>query len=424
MASAIRWWRPGLVWTLFRRAAHIQSKRMVMTVAAIAWGTLSIVLLLSFGEGLKRNFQRGSRGLGEGIIVVWPGSTAIAHAGFPQGRRIALRPEDVDLLRASLPEVNAASAEMIRWGTNITFGRKTLSKPMKGVEPSYGELRNQIPEDGGRFVNQRDEAEKRRVAFLGNDVKEELFGDEEAVGRTIEINGTPFTVIGVMTPKIQMGAYSGMDADHVLVPLSTFRTMTGRTYLSDMVLRGSTPDENVTLKRLIYETLGRKYHFDPSDERALAMWDTATTQKITANIGIGIEFFLGIIGGLTLIIGGVGVANIMYAVVKHRTREIGVQMALGSRRGWVLGPLVLESLSLTALGGAIGVGVGVAIVQALAFLQSKSDSDALKFLGAPTFSPGVALTTILLLGGIGFLAGYFPARRAVSIQPAVALRYE
>jgi putative ABC transport system permease protein len=114
----------------------------------------------------------------------------------------------------------------------------------------------------------------------------------------------------------------------------------------------------------------------------------------------------------------------MYAVVKHRTREIGVQMALGARRSYVLGPLVVESLSLTALGGAIGVTVGVALVQLLALLQEKSNSDALQFLGAPTFSPAVALTTIGLLGGIGFLAGWFPARRAVSIQPAAALRYE
>lgn len=417
--------RIGLIWKLFRRAAHIQKKRMAMTVAAIAWGTLSIVLLLSFGEGLKRNFARGSRGLGEGIVVVWPGSTSIAFAGFPQGRNLRFSPEDVDLLRASLPDdVVSASSEMIRWGNNVAFGRKTFSKPMKGVEPEYGELRNQIPEEGGRFLNVRDEREKRRVAFLGNGVKDELFGEADAVGETILINQVPFTVIGVMTPKIQMGNYSGRDQDHVLVPLSTFKAITGRQYLSNFVVKANSPADNERLKQGLFEVLGGKYRFDPKDERALAMWDTAESQRITTNIGLGIEIFLGIIGALTMIIGGVGVANIMYAVVKHRTKEIGVQMALGSRRAWVLGPLVIESLSLTALGGAIGVAAGVGIVQLLAFVQSKSDSDALKFLGAPTFSPTVALVTIGLLGGIGFLAGFFPARRAVSIQPAAALRYE
>jgi putative ABC transport system permease protein len=416
--------RFGLIWKLFRRAAHIQRKRMAMTVAAIAWGTLSIVLLLSFGEGLKRNFSRGSRGLGEGILVVWPGSTSKAFAGFPQGRDLTFVPEDVALLRATVVELRDASAEMIRWGNNVAYGRKTFSKPLKGVEPSYGELRNQIPEPGGRFLNAIDERDKRRVAFIGNGVKDELFGDEEAVGKTILVNQVPFTVVGVMVEKLQMGNYSGRDQDHVLIPLSTFRSITGRRTLSNFVARANTIGETDALERRLYEVLAAKYRFDPEDERPLGIWNTVETQRVTRNIGFGIEIFLGIIGALTMLIGGVGVANIMYAVVKHRTREIGVQMALGARRSYVLGPLVVESLSLTALGGAIGVGVGVGLVHLLALLQSKSNSDALQFLGAPTFSPAVALTTIGLLGGIGFLAGWFPARRAVSIQPAAALRYE
>ena len=416
--------RLGLIWKLFRRAAHIQKKRMAMTVAAIAWGTLSIVLLLSFGEGLKRNFSRGSRGLGEGILVVWPGSTSKAFGGFPQGRNLTFTPEDVERMRATLVELSDASAEMIRWGNNVVYGRKTFSKPIKGVEPSYGELRNQIPEPGGRFLNERDEREKRRVAFLGDGVKRELFGDEEAVGKTILVNQVPFTVVGVMVKKLQMGNYSGRDQDHVLMPLSTFQAITGRRHLSNFVAKAHAIEETPLLKRRLYETLAAKYRFDPEDERPLGIWDTVETQRITTNIGIGIEIFLGIIGGLTLLIGGVGVANIMYAVVKHRTREIGVQMALGARRSYVLGPLVVESLALTALGGSIGVVAGVGLVELLALLQSKSNSDALQFLGTPTFSPAVALTTIGLLGGIGFLAGWFPARRAVSIQPAAALRYE
>jgi len=416
--------RAGLIWKLFRRAAQIQRKRMIMTVAAIAWGTLSIVLLLSFGEGLKRNFNKGSKGLGEGIIVVWPGTTSKAFEGFPQGRRLTFTEEDVDLLRATIPEIRLASAEMRRWGNNVVYGRNSLSKPVAGVEPDYGEMRNQIPQAGGRFFNVLDEAEKRRVAFLGNRAKDELFGDQDAVGKTILVNQTPFTVVGVMQKKIQMGTYSGPDENNVLVPLSTFRALYGRRTLSDFVVLGADPAQNEHLKRRLYEVLGGKLRFDPTDERALSMWDTVESQRMTANISIGIEIFLGVIGGLTLLIGGVGVANIMFAVVKHRTREIGVQMALGARRSYVLGPLVLESLSLTALGGVIGVTFGVAIVQLLAFVQSKSNSDALQFLGAPTFSFGVASTTVLLLGSIGFLAGYFPSRRATTIQPADALRYE
>jgi putative ABC transport system permease protein len=416
--------RLGLVFHLFRRTARTQGKRMAMTVAAIAWGTLAIVLLLSFGEGLKRNFSRGSRGMGEGIVVVWPGSTSKSFAGFPQGRSLRFRPEDLDLVRASVPELESASSEMIRWGNNVTRGRRTLSQTVKGVEPTYGELRNQIPQAGGRFLNEIDEREKRRVAFLGNRTKEELFGSAEAVGETVLVNQVPFTVVGVMTRKIQMGNYSGMDQDHVLVPLSTFRTLFGRRHVSDFVVRARTPALTPALKWRLYEVLGARYRFDPEDRRTLQIWDTVETQRITRNMALGIEIFLGLIGALTLLIGGIGVANIMYAVVRHRTREIGVQMALGARRSYVLGPLVVESLAITAVGGAVGIGAGAALVSALAWAQTQTRSEALELLGAPTFSFGVAVTVVVLLGAIGFLAGYFPSRRAVAIQPAVALRYE
>ncbi|MCZ7650757.1 MAG: ABC transporter permease [Thermoanaerobaculia bacterium] len=416
--------RLGLVSHLFRRTARTQGKRMAMTVAAIAWGTLAIVLLLSFGEGLKRNFSRGSRGMGEGIVVVWPGSTSKSFAGFPQGRSLRFRPEDLDLVRASVAELESASAEMIRWGNNVSRGRRTLSKTIKGVEPTYGDLRNQIPQAGGRFLNEIDEREKRRVAFLGNRTKDELFGSADAVGETLLVNQVPFTVIGVMTRKIQMGNYSGMDQDHVLIPLSTFRTLYGRRYVSDLVVRARTPELTPVLKWRLYEVLGARYRFDPEDRRTLQIWDTVETQRVTRNMALGIEIFLGLIGALTLLIGGIGVANIMYAVVRHRTREIGVQMALGARRSYVLGPLVVESLAITALGGAIGIGAGVALVSALAWAQTQTSSEALELLGAPTFSFGVAVTVVVLLGAIGFLAGYFPSRRAVAIQPAAALRYE
>jgi putative ABC transport system permease protein len=139
---------------------------------------------------------------------------------------------------------------------------------------------------------------------------------------------------------------------------------------------------------------------------------------------IGIEIFLGVIGGLTLIIGGVGVANIMFAAVTHRTREIGVQMALGARRLYITGAIVLESLALTFAGGVAGIGVGVAIVHILAVVQARAKSEAMEFLGTPTISLPIAITTVTLLGLIGLLAGYFPARRAVSVQPAEALRFE
>ncbi|HKI87134.1 MAG TPA: ABC transporter permease, partial [Thermoanaerobaculia bacterium] len=299
-----------------------------------------------------------------------------------------------------------------------------LNKQIVGVEPSFGDLRAHYADPGGRFIDELDQRYKRRVIFLGDKLKTELFADQPALGKTVLINQTPFTVIGVMHKKQQNNMYGGPDNDHAAIPESTFELMFGRQYLSDMVLKPKHPDQMALLKSDLRETLGRKYRFDPTDDRALPMWDTQHSQKITNNILLGIEIFLGMIGALTLIIGGVGVANIMYAVVRHRSRDIAIQMALGAKRSFVMGPLVLEALTLTSFGGALGIAVGVVIQQGLAYIQRGSTNQALELLGAPTFSWAVALTTVALLGLIGLAAGYFPARRAVTVQPAVVLRDE
>jgi putative ABC transport system permease protein len=417
----------ALVVHLFRRAARLQRKRMALTVAAIAWGTISIVLLLSFGEGMKRALRRGQHGLGEGIMVVWPGETAKAFAGMPQGRAIQLLPEDVELLRRSVPAIGRASGEMRRWGVAVGYGRKLVNKPVLGVEPIFGELRAQVPEPGGRFINAVDEKLKRRVVFVGTDVAEELFGPqakEVAVGQAILLNQVPFTVVGVMRRKIQMGMYGGPDVNTLVIPLSTFRTFFGRRTLGNLVFDPVTPERMEEARKGMFETLGAKYRFDPTDERALGLWDTQKNQRTMRNMTLGIQLFLGIIGGLTLLIGGVGVANIMYAAVKARSREIAIQMALGARGLYVMGPLVLESLALTLLGGLIGTAAGVGIVEGLALLQRRMKSEAMQFMGEPTFSLPIAVATVAILGTVGFFAGYFPSRRAVAIHPAETLRHD
>ncbi len=408
---------------LFRSAARIQRKRMTMTVAAISWGTISIVLLLSFGEGLKRSMTAGWAGLGTGIAIIWPGETTKAWAGFPPGRDIRLLPEDVELIDTAIEEIASATGEM-RTNQQLVWGRTSLNKQLLGVHVAYGELRNHRPRAGGRFINEPDLRGKRRVIFLGDDLAKDLFGEHEPVGETILVNQSPFVVIGVMQTKKQMGMYGGPDANHAVIPLTTFQAMYGRRYLTNLVFQAAAPELMGVAKTRFNEVLGGKYKFDPTDERAMYVWDTVKTQETGRNIMIGIELFLGIIGGLTLLIGGVGVANIMFAVVKHRTREIAIQMAIGAKRVYIMGSLVVEATALTFIGGGIGISVGFAIVQALAFVQSKVKSEAMQFLGAPTFSLTVALTTVALLGTLGLLAGYFPSRRAVSVHPAEALRYE
>lgn len=411
----------SLILRLFAHDAARQRKRMALTILAISWGTLSIVLLLSFGEGLKRSFHKNTRGMGEGIAVLWPGATKKAWEGLPSGRPVTFRDDDSALLRARVPEIALVSAEYQR-RRGLTVGTKTVNARICGVEPDFGEIRNQLPEPGGRFLNDRDLEEKRRVIFLGDELAKDLFGTTPAVGKTLQIDQSTFTVVGVMQPKVQMGMYSGPDKNQARMPSTTFKAMFTDAKPANLVYKPGSPAVADQAKASVYRVLGRKYRFDPEDERAVGMWDTRENQRITDNISIGIQLFLGIIGALTLFVGGMGVANIMYAVVKERTREIGVKMALGAKVRQVMAPFVLEALLITVAGGILGTLVAVGLMEGIALLPLKGD--AFDFMGRPTFSPLIALATTAILGAIGTMAGYFPGRRAAHVNPAESLRYE
>jgi putative ABC transport system permease protein len=411
----------ALVWRLFRADLGHQTKRIVLTVLAIAWGTLSIVLLLSFGEGLKRSFAKGSRGMGEGIAVVWPGATTKAYMGLPSGRPIPLKEEDPDLLRSRIPEIAALSVEFSRW-VPMAVGTKTLNARVRGVDVEFGDMRNLLPQPGGRFLNALDLTEKRRVVFLGEELARDLYGTEDVVGRTLLVNQSTFLVVGVAQKKIQMGMYNGPDKNQAAIPAPTFKSMYTDARIQNLVYRPVSLELGDMAKAQVYRVMGAKYHFDPEDTRSLGIWDTRENQRITDNIALGIQIFLGIIGGLTLFVGGMGVANIMYAVVKERTREIGVKMALGAKERQVMLPFVLEALLMTVLGGILGTAVSLGLIVVIAALPLKGE--ALELLGRPTFSPAIAAATAMVLGTIGSLAGFFPAKHASSVNPAVSLRYE
>jgi putative ABC transport system permease protein len=411
----------ALVWRLFRADLGHQTKRIVLTVLAIAWGTISIVLLLSFGEGLKHAFSKGTRGMGEGIAVVWPGNTTRAWMGLPSGRPIPIKEEDPDLLRSRIPEIAMLSVEFAKW-SSIAAGTKTVNNRVRGVDPEFGELRNLIPQPGGRFLNALDMAEKRRVVFLGEGVASDLFGTEDVVGKTVQINQSSFLIVGVAQKKIQMGMYNGPDKNQATIPASTFKATYTDAKIQNLVYRPVSLELGDTAKAQLYRVMGAKYHFDPEDTRSLGIWDTRENQRITDNVAFGIQIFLGIIGALTLFVGGMGVANIMYAVVKERTREIGVKMALGAKERQVMLPFVLEALLMTVLGGLLGTAISLGLIAIIAALPLKNE--AFEFMGRPTFSPAIAAATALVLGTIGSLAGFFPAKRASSVNPAVSLRYE
>src|SRR5438128_9758847 len=235
----------SVVLHLFLRSARLQKKRATLTIASIAWGTVTILLLLAFGEGLKRQFSRNERAMGENLAIHWPGETSKVWKGLPEGRPIRPRIDDIAMLQERLPECQVWG-EMRNSRTNMTYGRKTVNGQVSGVNWIYGDPRKHYARAGGRFLNARDEEEKRRVAFLGYELAEDIFGKEEPVGRTLLVNNSPFTVIGVMQKKTQTSAYGGQDKDHAVIPITTFRAVFGRDRLWVLVIHTRRSEEMET----------------------------------------------------------------------------------------------------------------------------------------------------------------------------------
>jgi len=414
---------PAVVFHLFLASSRLQKKRAVLTIASIAWGSVSLLLLLAFGQGLREQLTVANRGMGSGIAVLWASETTKNWQGLPAGRSLRFLPEDAQLFRERVPLLDGAIGEFRSWGINFTYGKKTVNAQLIGTEVGYGELRNHVPVPGGRFLNDQDVELRRRVVFLGDELAHDLFGEIDPIGKQILISAMPYTVVGVLEKRLQMGTYGGPDKNHAVVPITTFQAQLGYKYLGNIVIRAADPATMKTAIEEVRKVFAAKNKFDPEDERAVRTWDTVAGQKIMRNILLGIQAFLGIIGGLTLMIGGVGVANIMYATVKERTREIGVKMALGARPAWITGPLVLEGFAYTVFGGLLGLLFSMVIIIGLGFVPTEGN-EALEFLGKPTLSPAVGAISAGILGAIGLLAAYFPARRAASIDPAQTLRYE
>ena len=354
---------------------------------------------------------------------MWGGQTSIPYQGLGKGRRIHFIDEDVELLKKKVPDIEAISGEYTRWGVSLTYKKNTVSERVTGAYPSFEDMRAHYAEMGGRFLNDLDMEYKRRVVFLGNKLKERLFGKgEDAIGKTIILNNIPFTVIGVMIEKMQMGMYGGPDWDKATIPATTFKTIFGHKYLHNIVYKPKDASQVEEVKRKVSEVMGGKYRFDPQDKEALWLWDVIEGQKIFNKVLMGFQIFFGILGGMTLLIAGVGVANIMYVAVKERTREIGVKMALGAKRFHIIGQFLCESLLIAILGGALGIIFSLIMVKIWGAVPVKADW--MQWLGKPTISLQIAVITSVILGAIGILSGIFPSRKAASVNPVESLRYE
>jgi len=401
-----------------------QRTRAFLTFFAVTWGTLAVVLLLAFGEGLKRTIRDGLLGAGERIFMIYGGETTKSFAGLAQGRRIRLAEEDLELLMRAIPDLDRGSVSYGRWGTSFQLGKTRTNAFLEGVGPEHEAMRHMDPAEGGRFINAADVGQKRRVLFLGNELAARIFGkDLDPIGKSIVVDGLPFTVVGVLKKKFQDSSNNGPDAERGVIPYSTFRTIYGNRFVNHLVVQPHDASRGPLVKAALFRVLGRKYRFDPSDERALGLWDFIESEKENLAVGLGIQIFMGLVGAFTLLIAGVGVANIMYVVVKERTQEIGIKLALGARRRHIMAQFLFEAMTIAVSGGLVGLATAALIVIGVDAIPS-GDNPAMQYILSPKLSWPIALICVGILIGVGLIAGILPARRAAAVDPVESLRYE
>jgi putative ABC transport system permease protein len=390
--------------------------RAALTVLGIVWGTVAVTLLLAFADGLEKQIAKRYAGLGDRIAIAWPGRTTVVHEGLPKGRRVRLAEDDMEAAAAQVPHLRLIAGEYVG-KLSLHSGTRSLVADVSGVSPAFGEMRNLVPARGGRFLHPEDMAERKRVAVVGGQLARDLFGAGPAVGETVYLQGAPFLVVGVLQEKVQGLAYSGQDKDKVFIPAPSFRTLTGKRHLDFFVFQADTLARTPAVAADVRELLGRRRRFDPGDKGALSVWDmTREVFVLLADFFVAFDLFLAIVGALTLVVGGIGVSNIMSVVVEERSREIGIKMALGARRRWILRGFLLETLALTFVGGLLGLGVSLLVCAGFPRLHLGD------YVGTPRVSAVVAALTTAILGTVGAVAGYFPARQAARLDPVTAMK--
>ncbi len=398
-----------------------QKTRAFLTIVAISWGILAVTLLMAFGEGLSFRMREGLLNAGDRIIRVYNGQTTKKFEGLPVGRRILLKEEDCRVIEQNIPQVAVAVPGLGKYA-RLKAGDKVSSTHMEGVYPEFEFLRRTFHDEGGRFLNEKDMLERKRVVFLGSKIAEELFGNPNPIGETVKIDGMPFKVVGTMPPKMQTSMNNGPDDRRAIIPFTTFQSIYGDKYLDEMIVKPARAEHGAYVEQEIRRVLGKKYQFDPTDERAVPMWNFIENEKEGEKVFRGINIFLAVIGSMTLIIAGVGVANIMYVVAKERTKEIGIKRAVGARKSYIIFQFIFESLLIAFIGGGIGLLVSFGVIEGMWMIPA--EDGAMQFLGRPILSGSVIFVSVGLLCAIGLLAGLFPARKAANISPVDALRYE
>jgi putative ABC transport system permease protein len=400
----------------FARDLKAQKLRTFLTVFGIVWGTVAVVVLLAFGTGFKTQTGVNMHGMGERIVILFPGSTTKPWEGFGTGRPISLIEDDVRLIATQVPGIRLISPEY-GWGEHqFRVGENIINSSAAGVIPEYAEMRNIIPEPGGRFIDVEDLRDRKRVALIGDEVKRQLFGEGVAVGRTMFVDNIPFLVVGVMQKKTQNSSYNRRDQDRVFIPASTSAAVFGQIHLSNIIYTPRDPTRAKEVDEEVRAVLAKKYRFDPGDVDAVWIWNTAQLDTFIFYFFLAFNIFMGLIGSFTLAVGGIGVANIMFIVVQERLKEIGIRRAVGATRRHIMVQFFSETMFIIIIGSVIGFLLAVGITQALQFLPIK------EFVGTPELSPAVAVATCGILALVGLAAGLLPARRAAKANVVDCLR--
>jgi putative ABC transport system permease protein len=396
--------------------------RTSMTAWGVFWGTFMLVAMLGFGAGLEAGVNRNMLGFMGNNVYAWGQATTRAFGGLAPGRPIRLDTEDAVALR-QLPGVVAVapSIDLGGWrdGNNVSFEDKTANFGVRGEYPDLARVAVEHPYEG-RFVNELDMAQRRKVAVLGETVRRTLFGDTDPIGKYVGIRGVHFQVVGLLHSE-QPGDEGDRNNSTVVVPFTTFQAAfnTG-SRVGGMGIRLADDVDSEQAERLIRSSLSTRHRVHPDDANAVGSFNLSKQHRRAQNMFKGIRAFVWFVCVATLMAGALGVSNIMLISVKERTREFGVRKALGATPGSIIRLVLAEAAVLTSLAGYLGVVFGVAALE----LVSRWASSQRGPLGAPSIDLSAALVAALVIIVSGVLAGLAPARHAARIQPVAALRAE
>ena len=397
--------------------------RTLLTMFGIAWGVVSLVLMVAAGEGLRVGQAKQAETLGRDVMIVFHGRTSLQAGGLHAGRLVHWVDSDIPYLQDEATDCEYAIPELEQQDVRSHTAFNAAAFTVTGSTPEFGEIRS-LTVSEGRFYDEDDLKEARRVAFLGSDAKKQLFAGRPALGQFVYLNDIPFTVIGVMSSKKQDSSYDGWDINKIFIPFSAMRQDfpdkppgTPNTFDQLLVVpRGVEKDD--ACKGEVRRVLARLHGFDPADKEACPIWDTVQEAKAFRTMTDGMKYFLGAVGIVTLFLGGLGVMNVMLVAVRERTREIGVRKAIGAPSNSILHQFFLEALLIALISG----GAGLLIAFGLCALVDQLPMPDF-FAGLlPTWQSGTIAFAIL--GTIAILSALYPARRAASIDPIEALRHE